>query len=45
MFIPPAMLGAYFGARITALPMITDTFQLVCFGVIMAIAIFVLIKR
>jgi hypothetical protein len=37
-FTPPAMVGAYLGARIAGLPFITDTFQLVSFGIVVAIA-------
>ena len=44
-FIPTAMLGAYLGARLTALPMITDDLQLVCFGTIMAIASTLMIRK
>lgn len=45
LFAPTAMLGAYLGARLTALPIITDTFQLVCFGMIMAIASILMICK
>ena len=45
LFAPTAMLGAYLGARLTALPIITDTFQLVCFGMIMAIASILMIRK
>lgn len=45
IFTPAAMLGAYWGARITALPFITDTFQLICFGIIMAIASVLMIAK
>lgn len=38
VFTPAAMAGAYLGARLTALPFITDTFQLVCFGIVMVVA-------
>lgn len=44
-FIPSAMIGAFLGARVTALPFITDTFQLICFGIIMAIASILLIRK
>lgn len=44
-FIPPAMIGAFFGAKITRLPFINDTIQLVSFGVIMLLAsVFMIIK-
>ena len=45
VFTPAAMVGAYLGARITALTLITDTFQLVGFGVIMAIASILMIRK
>ncbi len=44
-FIPSAMIGAFLGARVTALAFITDTFQLICFGIIMAIASILLIRK
>lgn len=45
IFTPAAMLGAYLGARLTALPMITDTFQLICFGIVMLIASTLMIRK
>lgn len=45
IFTPAAMVGAYLGARITALPFISDTFQLVCFGIVMAIASILMIRK
>lgn len=45
IFTPPAMLGAYLGARITALPFITDTFQLISFGIIMVMASVLMIRK
>jgi len=44
-FIPAAMIGAYLGATLTALPGITDTVQLVAFGLVMAIASMIMIRR
>lgn len=44
-FIPAAMIGAYLGATLTALPGITDTVQLVAFGSVMAIASIIMIRR
>lgn len=44
-FIPAAMVGAYFGATLTSLPEITDTVQLVVFGLVMAIASVIMIRR
>ena len=44
-FIPTAVIGAYLGASLTALPVITDTVQLVAFGVVMAIASILMIRR
>lgn len=44
-FTPPAMLGAFWGARLAALPLITDTIQLVCFALIMLVASFLMIRE
>lgn len=44
-FIPPAMLGAFFGARIAGFPWVTDTFQLICFSIIMLIASLFMIRK
>ncbi|MEM8828156.1 MAG: sulfite exporter TauE/SafE family protein [Cyanobacteria bacterium P01_G01_bin.19] len=44
-FTPPAMLGAFIGARLAALPWITDTIQLVCFAIIMLIASYFMIHK
>lgn len=44
-FIPLAMVGAFFGAALTSLPGITDTVQLVAFGLVMAIASVIMIRR
>ncbi|MBE9044952.1 sulfite exporter TauE/SafE family protein [Pleurocapsales cyanobacterium LEGE 10410] len=44
-FTPPAMLGAFLGARLAALPLITDTIQLVCFAVVMLIASYFMIRQ
>lgn len=45
VFAPPAMLGAYYGARLAALPFVTDTLQLVCFALIMLIASYFMIRK
>lgn len=45
IFTPVAMVGAYLGARLTALPFITDTIQLVAFGVIMVLASLLMIRQ
>ncbi len=45
VFTPTAMIGAYLGAQITALPFVTDTFQLVCFGIIMVVASIFMIRK
>jgi hypothetical protein len=45
VFAPMAMLGSYTGAKITALPWITDTFQLISFGVVMVIASVLMIRQ
>ncbi|AFZ48728.1 protein of unknown function DUF81 [Cyanobacterium stanieri PCC 7202] len=44
-FIPPAMVGAFIGAKITELPFITDTIQLVAFGIVMLLASILMIKK
>ncbi|MGY6528494.1 MAG: sulfite exporter TauE/SafE family protein [Cyanobacterium sp.] len=44
-FIPPAMVGSFLGARITQLPFITDTIQLVAFGIVMLLASLLMIKK
>ncbi len=44
-FTPPAMLGAFLGARLAALPLVTDTIQLVCFALIMLVASFFMIRK
>jgi uncharacterized protein len=38
VFTPAAMVGAYLGARLAGLPFVSDTFQLISFGVVMVIA-------
>lgn len=38
MFVPTAMLGSYLGARLTGLPWITETIQLICFALVMVSA-------
>lgn len=45
VFTPAAMVGAYLGARLTALPSITETIQLICFGVVMVIASVLMIQK
>ena len=45
VFIPTAMLGAYLGTQITRLPLVTDTIQLICFGLIMVIASIFMIRK
>ncbi|MDJ0568077.1 MAG: sulfite exporter TauE/SafE family protein [Pleurocapsa sp. MO_192.B19] len=44
-FTPPAMLGAFLGARLAALPWISDTIQLVCFAVMMLVASYFMIRK
>ena len=39
------MLGAFIGARLAALPWITDTIQLVCFAIMMLIASYFMIRK
>jgi uncharacterized membrane protein YfcA len=45
MFAPPAMLGAYLGARLAGLPFITETIQLICFAIVMVLASFMMIRE
>ena len=45
LFTPTAMLGAYIGARIASLPLITPTIQLLSFAVMMLIAAFLMIRK
>jgi uncharacterized membrane protein YfcA len=44
-FIPPAMIGAFGGAKITELPQITETIQIISFGVIMFLASIFMIRK
>ena len=44
-FTPPAMLGAFLGARLAAFPFITDTIQLVCFALMMLVASYFMIRK
>lgn len=44
-FIPPAMIGAFLGAKITSLPIITDTVQIVSFAIIMLLASILMIRK
>ncbi|WP_017304464.1 sulfite exporter TauE/SafE family protein [Spirulina subsalsa] len=45
MFTPAAMVGSFLGARLTALPWITDTIQLIAFGVVMILASVLMIRK
>lgn len=45
LFSPAAMLGAYLGARITSLSIITPTIQLIGFATIMLLAAFLMIRK
>ena len=45
IFAPAAMIGAYLGARLAAFPFITETFQLICFGLVMVIASVLMIRQ
>ncbi|MGB7415226.1 MAG: sulfite exporter TauE/SafE family protein [Thermosynechococcaceae cyanobacterium] len=44
IFTPAAMLGAFLGARLAALPFITGTIQLICFGIVMVLASVLMIR-
>ena len=45
IFTPAAMLGAYLGARLASPPWVTETFQLICFGLVMVIASVLMIRK
>ncbi len=46
IFIPPAMVGSFLGAKISDLPMINDIIQLVSFGIVMLLAsVLMILKR
>ncbi|MDJ0705727.1 MAG: sulfite exporter TauE/SafE family protein [Leptolyngbyaceae cyanobacterium MO_188.B28] len=45
IFTPAAMIGAYLGARLSSLPFITETFQLICFGAVMLVASLLMIRN
>ncbi len=45
IFAPAAMIGAYLGARLAGVPFITETFQLICFGLVMVIASVLMIRK
>jgi uncharacterized membrane protein YfcA len=45
IFTPAAMVGAFLGARLTTLPFITDTLQLICFGIVMVLASTMIIRK
>ncbi len=45
IFAPAAMIGAYLGARLASFPLITETFQLICFGLVMTIASVFMIRK
>lgn len=45
LFAPPAMLGAYLGARMATLPFVTSTIQLVAFAIMMLIASILMIRK
>ncbi|MDJ0707521.1 MAG: sulfite exporter TauE/SafE family protein [Leptolyngbyaceae cyanobacterium MO_188.B28] len=45
IFAPAAMLGAYFGAHLASFPWISETFQLICFGVTMLLASLLMIYQ
>ncbi|MEC4895451.1 MAG: sulfite exporter TauE/SafE family protein [Oscillatoria sp. PMC 1051.18] len=45
LFSPTAMLGAYLGARVASLPIVTANIQLICFGIMMLIASISMIRK
>lgn len=44
-FAPAAMVGAYAGARLAKLPFVSDTLQLVAFGIVMFLASIFMIRK
>lgn len=44
LFTPVAMVGAFLGARLTSLPWITETIQLISFGMVMVLASVLMIR-
>lgn len=44
IFAPVAMVGAFLGARLASLPWITETIQLICFGMVMVLASILMIR-
>jgi len=44
-FTPPAMIGAFLGARLAALSFVTDTVQLISFAVMMLVASYFMIRQ
>jgi len=45
IFTPAAMVGTFLGAKIAGLPWITDTLQLVAFGIVMVVASVLMIRN
>ncbi|WP_373480700.1 sulfite exporter TauE/SafE family protein [Geminocystis sp.] len=45
IFIPPAMIGSFLGAKISDLPIINETIQLISFGIIMLLASILMILK
>ncbi|MBP0021691.1 MAG: sulfite exporter TauE/SafE family protein [Cyanobacteria bacterium SBLK] len=45
LFAPAAMLGAYSGARFSALPFLSETIQLICFGIVTIAASILMIRQ
>jgi len=45
IFIPPAMIGSFLGAKISDLPIINETIQLISFGIIMLLASVLMILK
>lgn len=45
IFTPAAMVGTFLGAKIAGMPWVTDTFQLVAFGVVMVVSSVLMIRK
>ncbi|RZM82907.1 sulfite exporter TauE/SafE family protein [Leptolyngbya iicbica] len=45
IFTPAAMMGTFLGAKIAGLPWVSDTFQLVAFGIVMVVTSLFMIRK
>ena len=45
IFTPAAMLGTFLGAKIAGLPWVSDTWQMIAFGIVMVVASVLMIRK